>query len=634
MPALQQLDASNNRITALGPGFGPPMLRELDVSFNSLRELPLDKCEQLASIKARQNQLQRWPSFSSTGNVLVCILSNNSSLGASLPRGTLDAGALLPALQHVTLLDVSGCRLQRLGGTAWAVMQDMHTLDVRFNDLSGLPSAVGWATVSNLLVEGNPMRAQRKLEQLLRAGSTTAALGYLRDRAPPEEAREIQAAVAAAQRGAGPSHEGGPGAAAERASAGIRPGASEADTTYHGQLHGAPHEYDATQDARTAQADRALDISNRGLSAWPVALTAAIQHASMQAGQAAHSHAHAGGGWWQSAPGDSTAVAPLCSIRALNISQNPLGDDPSCLPLELAPLLSCCTSIIAVQCQIRAPPLTLAALPALRVLDLSNNPLDARALGAALAGSSTGADIAAEASAMTCDPTEELPFGALPHLAELILVNCGLDTLPPCLAAAHALQVLRVDQNRIADPACLPVLPALRQLYMAGNALPRVPPAVLVCPRLQTLDLSNNNISQIEPRLSCLPALTALHLEGNPTRELPHHVIARGAAAVLPALRQRLDSAHAASCQTAQRTLDAWLQERAAAAKAEAAQAAAARHEHESQAGVAPKIGAPSTATASARRAGAGASAPPSSHAPVQSVPVRAYARGRSDLFR
>ncbi|XP_006885868.1 PREDICTED: leucine-rich repeat-containing protein 47-like [Elephantulus edwardii] len=141
----------------------------------------------------------------------------------------------------------------------------------------------------------------------------------------------------------------------------------------------------------------------------------------------------------------------------------------------------------------------LGPLPALRVLDLSGNALEALPPGQGLG------------------PAE--PPG-LPQLQSLNLSGNRLRELPADLArCAPRLQTLNLTGNRLDSlPATLfqpGALPLLSELAAADNCLRELSPDIAHLASLKTLDLSNNQLSEIPATLADCPKLKEIHFEGN-----------------------------------------------------------------------------------------------------------------------
>ncbi|XP_054439893.1 leucine-rich repeat-containing protein 47 [Pteronotus mesoamericanus] len=145
----------------------------------------------------------------------------------------------------------------------------------------------------------------------------------------------------------------------------------------------------------------------------------------------------------------------------------------------------------------------LGPLPALRVLDLSGNALEALPPGQGLG------------------PAE--PPG-LPQLQSLNLSGNRLRELPADLArCAPRLQTLNLTGNRLdAFPAELfrpGALPLLSELAAADNCLRELSPDIAHLASLKTLDLANNQLSEIPAELADCPRLKDINLRGNKLKD-------------------------------------------------------------------------------------------------------------------
>ncbi|XP_008850898.1 leucine-rich repeat-containing protein 47 [Nannospalax galili] len=145
----------------------------------------------------------------------------------------------------------------------------------------------------------------------------------------------------------------------------------------------------------------------------------------------------------------------------------------------------------------------LGPLPALRVLDLSGNVLEALPPGQGLG------------------PAE--PPG-LPQLQSLNLSGNRLRQLPADLArCAPRLQSLNLTGNCLdAFPAELfrpGALPLLSELAAADNCLRELSPDIAHLVSLKTLDLSNNQLSEIPAELADCPKLKEINFRGNKLRD-------------------------------------------------------------------------------------------------------------------
>nr|XP_036855684.1 leucine-rich repeat-containing protein 47 [Manis javanica] len=145
----------------------------------------------------------------------------------------------------------------------------------------------------------------------------------------------------------------------------------------------------------------------------------------------------------------------------------------------------------------------LGPLPALRVLDLSGNALEALPPGQGLG------------------PAEP---PALPQLQSLNLSGNRLRELPADLAlCAPRLQSLNLTANCLDSfPAELfrpGALPLLSELAAADNCLRELSPDIAHLASLKTLDLSNNRLSEIPAELADCPKLKEINFRGNKLKD-------------------------------------------------------------------------------------------------------------------
>uniref|UniRef100_A0A2K5LB27 Leucine-rich repeat-containing protein 47 n=1 Tax=Cercocebus atys TaxID=9531 RepID=A0A2K5LB27_CERAT len=145
----------------------------------------------------------------------------------------------------------------------------------------------------------------------------------------------------------------------------------------------------------------------------------------------------------------------------------------------------------------------LGPLPALRVLDLSGNALEALPPGQGLG------------------PAEPPGF---PQLQSLNLSGNRLRELPADLArCAPRLQSLNLTGNCLDSfPAELfrpGALPLLSELAAADNCLRELSPDIAHLASLKTLDLSNNQLSEIPAELADCPKLKEINFRGNKLRD-------------------------------------------------------------------------------------------------------------------
>lgn len=104
----------------------------------------------------------------------------------------------------------------------------------------------------------------------------------------------------------------------------------------------------------------------------------------------------------------------------------------------------------------------------------------------------------------------------LPNLRELDAQGNALSTLPPLHALEH-LEVLRLDNNRIHEPA-VARLPALSQLSLNNNGVTTLSD-ITALPALRTLELQGGALDECTD-LARFPELTVLRLSDNALSDL------------------------------------------------------------------------------------------------------------------
>ncbi|NWS43794.1 LRC47 protein, partial [Probosciger aterrimus] len=157
------------------------------------------------------------------------------------------------------------------------------------------------------------------------------------------------------------------------------------------------------------------------------------------------------------------------------------------------------------------------ALPALRILDLSGNGLEA--LPAALGGAAADAD-----------PPGAAP--AFPQLRSLNLSGNRLRELGPGLArSAPQLQALLLSGNRLRalpggllpPPTAAAVpggpFPLLSRLEAADNEVEELGADIAVLPALKSLDVANNHLRELPTALADCPRLKEANFRGNQLKD-------------------------------------------------------------------------------------------------------------------
>uniref|UniRef100_A0A803MHB2 Plant intracellular Ras-group-related LRR protein 6 n=1 Tax=Chenopodium quinoa TaxID=63459 RepID=A0A803MHB2_CHEQI len=168
------------------------------------------------------------------------------------------------------------------------------------------------------------------------------------------------------------------------------------------------------------------------------------------------------------------ALSACSSLEVLLLSKNKIKDWPGEV-LKLLPNLTCLRLDNNPLRQI--PMNSFEAVPGLQILDLSG-------CVASLPGSSA--------------------FASLPHLEELYLRRVQLHEVPSDILKLQKLQILDLSQNSLCS----------------------IPEGFQNFSSLTELDLSDNNITSLPPELGLLePSLQVLRLDGNPLRRLTLRVV-------------------------------------------------------------------------------------------------------------
>ncbi|KAG7197619.1 hypothetical protein KM043_013401 [Ampulex compressa] len=173
----------------------------------------------------------------------------------------------------------------------------------------------------------------------------------------------------------------------------------------------------------------------------------------------------------------------LQSLNYLNITQTCLKE----IPNELEKLQNL-TSLVLHSNEITEIPKTIEKLTKLKVLDCSRNKL-------------------------TVLPDE---VGNLPHLTTMNFGSNQLKTLPSLISNAK-LSTLDLSNNQfeIFPDVCYAELIHLSEIYINGNHIKEVPPAISQLASLKILNLADNSILAIPGELVDCTKLKELHLKGN-----------------------------------------------------------------------------------------------------------------------
>uniref|UniRef100_H0VEU7 Leucine-rich repeat-containing protein 40 n=1 Tax=Cavia porcellus TaxID=10141 RepID=H0VEU7_CAVPO len=130
----------------------------------------------------------------------------------------------------------------------------------------------------------------------------------------------------------------------------------------------------------------------------------------------------------------------------------------------------------------------------------------------------------------------------LQKLTFLDLRNNFLNSLPEEMKSLVRLQSINLSFNRFKVlPEVLYHIPTLSTILISNNQVGALDPQQMkMMENLTTLDLQNNDLLQVPPELGNCVSLRTLLLDGNPFRVPRAAVLAKGTAAVLEYLRDRI----------------------------------------------------------------------------------------------
>lgn len=136
-------------------------------------------------------------------------------------------------------------------------------------------------------------------------------------------------------------------------------------------------------------------------------------------------------------------------------------------------------------------------------------------------------------------------FQAFTSLTRVNLSGNAFTTFPDVLCELGAsLTQIGLANNRIASlptDFCDVFAGALRELDLSGNRLTALPDGWRTMgPQFQSLNVENNQIASVPLELGLLTGLKSLMLSGNPQRTVLYGVIAKGAPAILAALKNKI----------------------------------------------------------------------------------------------
>ncbi|KAL9322297.1 hypothetical protein ACSQ67_010350 [Phaseolus vulgaris] len=199
-------------------------------------------------------------------------------------------------------------------------------------------------------------------------------------------------------------------------------------------------------------------------------------------------------------------------VIKLDLSRNSIQE----LPVQLSSCVSLQTLILSKNQIIEWPSSILKSLSSLSCLKIDNNSLrQIPSDGFEVVPKLQILDLSGNAASLLDGPA----FSSLPYLQELHLRRMRLSEVPSDIVGLHQLRVLDLSQN----------------------SLQSIPVGLKNLTSLEELDLSDNNISVLPPELGLLePSLQALRLDGNPLRSIRRTVLSKGTKAVLNYLKDKL----------------------------------------------------------------------------------------------
>ncbi len=515
---------------------------------------------------------------------------------------------MLESRIHLPLCHFADNHITALPDELWE-LPELHTLDLRNNDLNSLPCTLGFSkSLVRCTLEGNPLRTMRRS---LVSGSVEALKAFLRSRATPELAAACEHQLAAR------SNMPGTSAAAQQDLYTAAPAGQQDEGRF--SAAGAAHsgaQYSAVEDVRNALSEGTLDLAGRGLREVPSMIWRHIKE-STQAAQDAIKAAQEGrrigpdgsvlsggalvfGSKRSGYAGRDVQPRGAEAITTVNLNDNALpdsgnGDTEHILPSDCAARLPNLAALLLRNCQMTLLPPCIGQFQQLRVLDLSGSRVRWEAIDGAL-----------------MQPDQQLgmaPAPACGALRELRAASCGLQRLPSSLAFLDRLETLDLSNNGLEVEEDIDdelfLLPALRICDLRGNRLTHIPHTLMSLPRLTQLNLDNNELRSIPAALSTATQLKTLSLHGNPTRSIRPALLMQSCPQIMAYLASRLEphDAEAARVEVLRSELQHKIALREAEDRSQASAAAAAAADAAYEGSIAPKIGSGAVAHSQVRRA-------------------------------
>ncbi|GIQ83575.1 hypothetical protein KIPB_004920, partial [Kipferlia bialata] len=416
---LETLDMSHNKLETLFDVKSLSHCVDIDVSFNSISEIPRDAFGYMGLSNDTPSSPTRSNRTYPLQGLTRLVLSNNRL--TSLPESLF---ACVPMLETLLCSDNSIKSLPEHALAVGAPHSRLKTLDLACNDLTTLPGELGLVTsITRLLADGNPFRSFRR--SVLDRG-TAGVLSYLRSRLPV----------------------GHPGLAQAEGKGGIldqeedKDAASRIADASRGAMDLVPDVHNLRTISRQ-QSD--VCLSGMKLDRVPYELTSTPALYTLLA-ELDLSHNRL----------DSAGLSPLTSslglftaLRTLDLSHNHLssvdngiGDSPGLTVLSLS------------HNRLGTLPSSLAHIHSLVTLDLSYN----KFTDAALSG---------------------IDYQGLGDLQTLNLSHNSLTSLPDCLTRLAKLRVLDASGNRIVSIMSKPHrLVKLEELILENNDISDLPPTL------------------------------------------------------------------------------------------------------------------------------------------------------------
>ncbi|PHJ22035.1 leucine rich repeat protein [Cystoisospora suis] len=192
---LEVLECASNCLVSLPEGFGMVFsrLRQLDLRNNFISDLPSAfPPSSIQRLILANNRITSFPA-SSSNSPLACPLSvsrgssygevaSGSHVKPGIPshEPSVPSASFLSRCAHLSVLDISSNKIECLAETDWQYLSSLATLDVRNNELTDIPNALGFLpSLQRLYVSGNRIKKIRSslINDFDDAQSVTSSLG-------------------------------------------------------------------------------------------------------------------------------------------------------------------------------------------------------------------------------------------------------------------------------------------------------------------------------------------------------------------------------------------------------------------------------------------------------------------------